>query len=232
MALSMAIIMNQNSYAGREYLTALKNSNVLVDVISIGSFPEIYESEEIRCGGLWKPTSMYELQKHFSIYHFSSLKDDALTQFLDAKKYDLGVQGGTGILKSNIIGRFQIGILNFHPGDLPSYRGCSAPEWQVLEKKAIISTCHLIDEGIDSGPIIAKKRLKCATDSYHAFRASIYPLTAVFMVEVVLSLVSSQVAEIKGEVQDESKAMYRNFIGDENIKKIIFDFNLLIQQIQ
>jgi methionyl-tRNA formyltransferase len=224
--------MNENSYAGREYLTALKNGNISVDVISIGSFPEVNESEEIRCSGLWQPTPMNELQKYFSIFRFSSLKDEYLIQFLDAKKYDLGIQGGTGILKSNVISRFRMGILNFHPGDLPTYRGNSAPEWQLSEKKATISTCHLIDEGIDSGPIIAKKKLRCATESYHAFRSSLYPLTAAFMVEVISSLVSGQATEVKGEVQDESKAIYRKYIGDENIKKIISDFNYLIQQIQ
>ena len=232
MALKLAIIMNQNSYVGREYLMALEKNKISIDILSIGSFSEVCEIEKKRCGGLWQPTSMQELQKYFRIYEFRSLKDLNFFQFLDLKKYDLGIQGGTGILKSDVISRFGKGILNFHPGDLPKYRGSSAPEWQLIEKKAIVSTCHLVDEGIDTGPILAKKKLKCSKDNYHAFRASIYPLTAEFMIEVLSRLILNQKNEIVGEIQDESKAIYRKYIGDETIAKIIARFSSMIEQVE
>ena len=50
---------------------------------------------------------------------------------------------------------FNIGIINFHP-ETSFYRGCSAPEWQLLEENEIICTAHFIDEGIDTGEIIEK----------------------------------------------------------------------------
>ncbi|MDD5571821.1 MAG: formyltransferase family protein, partial [Bacteroidales bacterium] len=121
-----AVIMNDNSYAGREYLQALRMQGIKADIVSIGNYPEINELEEKRCGGLWKPVSMETLRKTFTVFEFVSLNESSLIDFLKEKKYDVGIQGGTGILKENIINKFKSGILNFHPGDLPKYRGCSA----------------------------------------------------------------------------------------------------------
>jgi methionyl-tRNA formyltransferase len=207
--------MNQNSYPGREYLEALRNENLYVDVLNIGSFPAINTSEEERCGGLWTPPLENELREFFTFYQFETLKSDSLYKFLGDEKYDVGIQGGTGILKKKIINQFSIGILNFHPGDLPFYRGCSAPEWQLSEFKPIISTCHFIDEGIDTGPIVAKKELRVSKDSYQLFRASIYPETAKFVVEITKKVKNANT--LTAEKQDEEKAKYRPYIGDEII---------------
>ena len=93
----------------------------------------------------------------------------------------MGIQGGPGIIKPVLIDLFSDEILNVHPGDLPSFRGCSAPEWQLYKKKNVICTVHLIDEGIDSGRIVSKKKLDVDKYSYKAFRASLYPMTALFV---------------------------------------------------
>lgn len=51
--------------------------------------------------------------------------------------------------------------INFHPGDLPKYRGAHVLNWALIRgEKQIAITCHFVDEGIDSGNIIAKKYLK------------------------------------------------------------------------
>lgn len=50
----------------------------------------------------------------------------------------------------------QLTIVNFHPGPLPKYKGPSAIEWQIKHhEKEIGMTAHLVDAGIDTGPIIA-----------------------------------------------------------------------------
>ena len=122
-----------------------------------------------------------------------------------------------------MISKFKIGILNFHPGDLPSYRGCSAPEWQLYEGNPIISTCHLIDQGIDTGPIFEKKILEVNKRSYDAFRASIYPATAEFVVEVIQQLIRGG-KKVEFKKQDERNAIYRQYIGDEVISKLKKDY--------
>ena len=159
--MNLALIMNLHSYAGREYLSLIGKANIQIEVICIGNSPEINQMEEIRCGGLWTPPSLESLMNlyKFKIYKFDTLKSSDLIDFLKNKKFDLGIQGGTGILKKEVFDQFSIGILNFHPGDLPLYRGCSAPEWQIIENKPVYSTCHFIDHGVDTGDILMKKLL-------------------------------------------------------------------------
>tara|TARA_Y100001970_G_scaffold294069_1_gene446470 strand:+ start:15022 stop:15708 length:687 start_codon:yes stop_codon:yes gene_type:complete len=216
--LKIATIMNQNSYAGREYLSRLKEFNI--DVITIGEHPENDKDEDERCGHLWSPPTEKELQQTFNFYNFNTLSCLDLLDFLTSQRYDLGIQGGTGILKKDIIETFSLGILNFHPGDLPEYRGCSAPEWQLFEGKKIRSTAHLIDEGIDSGDIIAKKTLNTNLSSYNEFRASIYPETAKFVKIIIKKLIDSPEILNQAYKQNEDKAHYREYIGNQKIIQI------------
>jgi methionyl-tRNA formyltransferase len=188
-----------------------------VTVISIGTFPAINETEEKRCGGKWTPPSMEELESHSPVYRFPSLKGEGILKFLREQKFDLGIQGGTGFLKDNVIKAFRLGILNFHPGDVPAYRGMSAPEWQVAEQKPVISSCHLVDEGIDSGPVIAKRELDVAFENYESFRASIYPLTAKFVVDIVGEIIRNNGFVNPPQPQDESRARYLKQMNKEAI---------------
>lgn len=213
----IALLMDDNSYAGREYLSKLYEFNFIIEAITVGKKHEIDIKEEERCGGHWKPTSQIELKKHFNFINFESLKSPELYNYLSTKQFDLCIQGGTGILNDNIINSFTNGILNFHPGFLPYYRGCSAPEWQLLENRDIISTCHFIDSGIDTGPILMNKILEVNLKSYELFRASIYPLTAIFVSEVIKLILEHPITLRNVKNQNHSEAIYRKYIGDEKI---------------
>jgi len=222
MAQKIALIMNQNSYAGREFLSHLKGMNV--DVISIGSYGSVEKAEEERCGGLWKPAAEEDLKDHFAFFNFKSLSSKDLQEFLSKKQYQLGVQGGTGILKNNIIEKFSIGIINFHPGDLPAYRGCSAPEWQLYEGKDIFCTAHFIDSNIDTGDIICKRKLNLNLNSYEKFRASVYPEIAVFVRELIWDLQKSDDLIRGAWAQNEDEAKYRKNIDDKHLEELKFLF--------
>lgn len=212
-----AIIMNEHSYPGREYLKSLQNLPNKPDVIIIGKFDEFDPDEDIRCGGLWNPPSLNSFKSVVDFFYFDSLKSSSLINFLNESKYDLGIQGGTGILKNNIIDSFKMGILNFHPGDLPLFRGCSAPEWQLYEGKSLVTTCHLVDEGIDTGRIVSKKILKPDYSSYQSYRSSVYPLTAEFIYELFSNFNFLKELIYNAENQDSTKANYRNYIGKDKI---------------
>lgn len=213
-----ALLMNNNSYAGREYLKALKSHGLTLDVLIIGGYPEINKSEEARCGGLWRPPQQATFHTSFNFFYFKSLEDTNFLEFLESQSYYLCIQGGTGILKQQIINKFSLGILNFHPGKLPQYRGCSAPEWQLYENNSIYCTCHLIDEGIDTGAIHSMKKLEVSFESYEQFRASIYPEVAKFVAKVVEDFQSG--LPISFSPQDQKKGVYREYIGLEKINEL------------
>lgn len=215
--------MNQHSYAGREYLKALVENSIDVDIISIGHFPELNSSEEERCGGYWKPPQINSLTSINNIYSFDSLKVAHLYTFLKSQSYNLAIQGGTGIIKPMLIKQFSLGFLNFHPGDLPNYQGCSAPEWQIWEGKSVISTCHFIDAGIDSGPVVSKEKLDLDYSDYHHMRATLYPKTSLFVIKILKQILKN--GHIDSCKQNKKEAKYRKYIGDEKIRILQQEWN-------
>ena len=63
------------------------------------------------------------------------------------------------VLGRDVIDRFPRGIVNAHAGDLPRYRGNAAPNWAIINgEQEVVLTLHLMDEGLDSGPVLAKRR--------------------------------------------------------------------------
>ena len=218
--MKIALLMNQHAYVGREYLAHLNSAGINVDVVNIGSYPKNNDLEGDRCGHLWQPLDIAILSEGLSSYSFSSLNDPAFITHLAKTKYDIGIQGGTGILKAPVIDKFKFGILNFHPGDIPKYRGCCAPEWQILEGNPVKSTCHIVDEGIDSGLIYKVKTLSLDYSNYHTMRATIYRETGKFMTDVIAEIVSNKGFISELIKQNEDEAIYRSIIDESDIKLI------------
>jgi UDP-hydrolysing UDP-N-acetyl-D-glucosamine 2-epimerase len=52
-------------------------------------------------------------------------------------------------------------IINFHPSLLPDYRGPTPIHWQLMDRKSDIGmTAHMVDSGIDSGPILSQDKFR------------------------------------------------------------------------
>jgi len=52
------------------------------------------------------------------------------------------------------------GVINLHPAYLPFNRGWHTPTWAIYEDTPYGATLHFIDEDIDSGDIIARKKIE------------------------------------------------------------------------
>ena len=215
--------MKYNVYHGREYMEAMIKGKIKFDVISIHNQENnhINDIEDLRTNYLWKPEKLEKMiHKTKNHFKFKSLSDPNFINHMELNNYQLGIQGGgLGILKKELINKFRLGLLNFHPGDLPAYRGSSAPEWQVLEGNKIISTCHLINTGIDTGDIIGKKKLNLDYSDYYLMRANIYPKMAIYLVDTISKIIKNNSIGIL-KVQNEHAAKYRKYIGDKTIEKL------------
>ncbi|HNR30374.1 MAG TPA: formyltransferase family protein [Candidatus Hydrogenedentes bacterium] len=64
---------------------------------------------------------------------------------------------GGGILRASFLERVPGGILNVHSAWLPHVRGMNAAEWSLYYGMQPAATVHLIDRGIDTGPILARR---------------------------------------------------------------------------
>jgi methionyl-tRNA formyltransferase len=60
-------------------------------------------------------------------------------------------------LKGALLGHPRYGTINFHPAPLPEYKGVGGYNLAILERlDRWAVSAHYIDEGIDTGPIVAK----------------------------------------------------------------------------
>jgi phosphoribosylglycinamide formyltransferase-1 len=89
-------------------------------------------------------------------------RDAAMGDWLSERGVELVVLAGyMAILDAAFVARFPDRILNVHPALLPAFPGIRAIE-QALDYgvKVFGVTVHLVDEGVDTGPIILQRALE------------------------------------------------------------------------
>ena len=132
--------------------------------------------------------------------NFSSREnfDKALSELLIKHEVDLIVLAGfMRILSNNFIEKFNKKIINIHPSLLPKYPGLKTHE-KVMDNKDKYHgvTIHLVDEGLDSGPIIAQARFEATKykeinsliTKVHSIEHKLYPLIIKMIVEGEINL--------------------------------------------
>jgi len=62
-----------------------------------------------------------------------------------------------------VIGLFPRGCFNLHPALLPFNRGADPNVWAIVEGSPAGTTLHWMDEGIDTGPIVAQREVPVAS---------------------------------------------------------------------
>ena len=109
--------------------------------------------------------SAYELCSKFNIPYYEFDHDSIkCIDLLKKIKPKIGIIAGARILKKNIIDLFKIGIINFHPGDIPKIRGLNSSLRAIKLNQPQIVTGHLIDKNIDAGLILCKEKINIETD--------------------------------------------------------------------
>ncbi len=56
------------------------------------------------------------------------------------------------------------GCLNLHPGLLPETRGFNPNVWSIVEDRPAGATLHYMDEGVDTGDVLARQRVETRFD--------------------------------------------------------------------
>lgn len=99
---------------------------------------------------------------------------------------------------------FQCGILNFHLGNLPDYKGNATVNWTILNgEEHIIANIHKMDPILDAGDIISRKSINITTDTYIGEILKQAELDAPLLYEKAIHkiLADPQAYEIKGTVR-------------------------------
>jgi phosphoribosylglycinamide formyltransferase 1 len=106
-------------------------------------------------------------------------RDAAIADWLVAERVELVVLAGyMALLDAGFVARFPDRILNVHPALLPAFPGVRSVERAVEHGVKVFGvTVHLVDEGVDTGPIVLQRALELpdARDPA-AVRASLRPI--------------------------------------------------------
>lgn len=218
MRLRLALMFMDGNFVGREYHHALREAGRMPELtLAAGRIREASVAiERERTGDLWSPTP---IPPDVPVRRFESLRDAALWRTVKDAGIDIVIQGGVGILKPEMLAAPRLGFLNIHPGRLPQYRGNSCPEWALYNGDDIWATAHLIDAGIDTGPVICARPYAFPDDwDYFRMRANIYRHCASVMLEAIDRIESAggETAQVV-TVQDETQARYWPRIPDTEL---------------
>ncbi len=113
--------------------------------------------------------------------------NDAVTGFLEQQPFDLALLAGyMRVLPPRVVRPFSGKIVNIHPSILPDYPGLDAIRRAYLAKEAWVGvSVHLVDEGVDEGPILSQGRiprhdgesLDSLESRVHQLEHTLYPWT-------------------------------------------------------
>jgi phosphoribosylglycinamide formyltransferase 1 len=89
-------------------------------------------------------------------------RDHALADWLDERGARLIVLAGyMELLSAGFLQRFPGAVINVHPSLLPAFPGVRAIEQAIdYGVKVFGVTVHFVDEGVDSGPVIAQRAIE------------------------------------------------------------------------
>jgi len=157
-------------------------------------------------------------ERNIPVHRCNNINEAATIEFIQACEPDLLVSAYfSQILQPDVIQLPRLGVLNVHPGWLPTYRGAMSYFW-VLHNRSDRGgvTVHWIDEGVDTGQILARRSFPIRAN---ATQETVLTLTAVIgarlLRRIIRRLQNGQPAAIPAVESAESQASYYPMPGDQ-----------------
>ncbi|MGN6815093.1 MAG: phosphoribosylglycinamide formyltransferase [Solirubrobacterales bacterium] len=94
-------------------------------------------------------------------YTDRAARDEAIGDWIESLRADLVVLAGyMQLLSAAFVARFRNRVVNIHPALLPSFPGLDAIGQALAAGVATTGvTVHFVDEGVDTGPVIAQREV-------------------------------------------------------------------------
>ena len=219
-----ALLFQEGNFVGREYFARLSEAGWRPHrVATVGRMkPESVAREVARTNGLWRPP---HVPADAVDQRFASASDPALAAWMRLEEIDVAIQGGVGILRGDALVAPRMGWLNVHPGALPAYRGSACPEWAVLNGDPVVATAHMIDHGLDTGPVVCAGRYEPpAGAGYNEFRAGLYRHCAAVLVAALERLAAEGLCAARP--QSDEGAVLRPPMDEATLERVVAMFPL------
>ena len=185
--------MTEENIVGRELIVQLTQARISIQAVVIEKSPRAEREKEYLKNDFYQPPFVAETLKNFpaEVFNTSNLNSDESVQKLRALGPDLILLDGSVIIKPPVIASAKNGAINSHPGLLPEYRGVDSVRWSIYNNDSIGATCHFIDQGLDTGPILIRKPLTYTRDeTLLKIRVRVMRACVEIMVEAVQGLIA------------------------------------------
>jgi phosphoribosylglycinamide formyltransferase 1 len=166
--------------------------NETVEVVAVGS-------DQPAAGALERAVAAGVATETFPIdrYPGREARDLAIAEWLRARGVDLVVLAGyMQLLSPEFVRRFANRIVNVHPALLPSFPGLDAIG-RALEHGVKVTgvTVHLVDEGIDTGPIVLQQAVPVPADGdREALETAIHAVEHALLPEAIRLIAAGRVS--------------------------------------
>lgn len=96
------------------------------------------------------------------IKHIASVNEPETVELLRSLNPAVVVVNGTRIIAQDVFDRVQAPFANLHAGITPRYRGVHGAYWALVKRdlQNCGATVHLMDKGIDTGPVLSQARVE------------------------------------------------------------------------
>ena len=151
-----------------------------IEVVGVGSDkPAARALERARAGGI--ETAVFPREEHAD----RAARDAAIGDWIESTGADLvALAGYMQLLSTEFVARFRGRIVNVHPALLPAFPGLDAIGQALaagVETTGV--SVHFVDEGVDTGPVIAQREVPVPADrdrarleqAIHATEHELYP---------------------------------------------------------
>ncbi len=121
------------------------------------------------------------------------------------------------IIKKDVLDLPRLGTIGVHPSLLPLYRGATPIQSAILGGETTTgTTLFLLDEGVDSGPILAQEKIAIGiNDDYLALETKLADLSADLLIKTIPDFLANR---IKPMPQDHTRAtMTKKFKTEDGL---------------
>jgi len=178
--LKLGVLATPEGILAGHMLAAMLEAGATVDAVLLDPTPVTVRERAVhtqRTGERLLPLPLAALEAHrLPCFFVTDHNSPAAIALIGALGLDLLANAGTPrICGPDLLAATPLGVLNCHPGRLPRYRGACAVEHAVLADEPVANTVHLMNAGIDEGPILAIEDVPLAgIASYADLRVATY----------------------------------------------------------
>jgi methionyl-tRNA formyltransferase len=112
------------------------------------------------------PVKEYALSRGLTVHQPAKIKTEEALALFASKEFDAAVVVAYGrILPASFLRAPRRGCVNVHFSLLPKYRGAAPVNWAIVRGEQVTGvTTMLIDEGLDTGPVLLQRSTPIAAD--------------------------------------------------------------------